>query len=231
MSPVYEVYIKAAGMPLFPSLSSLHQIPALCFPGFHARSSAFEITAAASKLKLFSLDERRKPLDQILFRQFLALPMLFHAIDFLRRNDDIADDLDDSIPGNAIFNDDLCESVDFDVDISTVASDVHAQIFVGKESREIKLQDDSEQRISNIGCYNTHVEDPLWNVLLSYLIGFVIGVGVKGVIGDDVVQQKSFKVFLSITAEQKRIGLRTQQLECKVRRREEGASDVCRRIV
>ena len=104
--------------------------------------------------------------------------MLFHPVDFLRRNDDAPDNLDDPIPGDAIFNDDLCESVDFDVDISTVASDVHAQIFVAKESWEIKLRDDSEQIISNIVCYNTHVEDPFWNVLLSYLIGFVIGVGV-----------------------------------------------------
>lgn len=76
--------------------------------------------------------------------------MLYDPIDFLRRDDDAADDLNDSIPGDAIFNDDLCEGIDFDVDISTKASNVHAQVFLGKESWEIKLQDNSEPIIANI---------------------------------------------------------------------------------
>lgn len=76
--------------------------------------------------------------------------MHFGPIDFLRRDDDAADNLNDPIPGDAIFNDDLCEGIDFDVDISTEASNVYAQVFLFKESWEIKLQDDSEPIISNI---------------------------------------------------------------------------------
>lgn len=109
------------------------------YHGSVANPSAFKIAAATSKLKFFSLDKRLKPLDQLLFRQFLALPMLYHPIDFLRRDDDGADNLNDTISGDAIFNDDLCEGIDFDIDISTKASDVHAQVFLGKESWEIKL--------------------------------------------------------------------------------------------
>lgn len=75
------------------------------------------------------------------------------------------------------------------------------------------------------------MENTFWNVFLSYPIGLVIGVGVQSLIGNNVVQKKTSEVFFPATAEQKRIGLITQPLERKVRRREEGASNVFRGIV
>lgn len=115
--------------PFFPLLSRLPSvpIPAIRHRGSLVHSSAFDVAAAASKLFLF--DKRLKPLNKLLYRQFLALPLLFDAIYILGRYEDAANDLNDPILGDTIFNGDLCETVDFDADKSTPAGDVHAEGF------------------------------------------------------------------------------------------------------
>ena len=53
----------------------------------------------------------------------------------LRRDQHIADNLDDSILGNAIFNSDLGKAVDFDADQSTKAANIDAEYFVIQDGR------------------------------------------------------------------------------------------------
>lgn len=55
-------------------------------------------------LQLNVLDVRFQPFLEILNGQFLALVVLFHAVDSLGWDQDVANDLNDTVGGNAIFD-------------------------------------------------------------------------------------------------------------------------------
>lgn len=76
--------------------------------------------------------------------------MLFDPIESLGRNEDAANNLENPVPGDAIFNDDRCESIDFNTNQSTVAGNIYVESFPVKESWEIDLQDSSERIMPRI---------------------------------------------------------------------------------
>lgn len=55
-------------------------------------------------LQLNALDERFQPILEILDSQFLTPIMLLHVVDSLGWDQDVANDLNDTVGGNAIFD-------------------------------------------------------------------------------------------------------------------------------
>lgn len=85
------------------------------------------------------LDERLKPLLEVVHGQFLTLPVRVHTVNRLGWYDDVANDLDDTVGRNAVLDRHRRESVDFDIDVAAVAEDINSQRLVLQKSREINL--------------------------------------------------------------------------------------------
>ena len=80
-----------------------------------------------------------KPFFEIFNRHLLTVPVLHAAVDGLWWDEHIAHDVDDAIRRNPILDRDSREAVNFDVDVTAVAGDVHAERFVFKKSLKIDL--------------------------------------------------------------------------------------------
>lgn len=92
-------------------------------------------------LQLLPLNERIESLHEIFNAQFFALPLLLHTVELLWRNKHAADYLDDSVLSDAIFDDYVGESIDFNADDSAEAENINAQRFVFERSGKINLGD------------------------------------------------------------------------------------------
>ncbi len=78
-------------------------------------------------LQLNTVKHRLQSLLEILNSQLLALVMLFHAVDPLGWNQHVANDLNDTVSGDAILDGHLGKAVNPDDDEAAVAGDVNTQ--------------------------------------------------------------------------------------------------------
>lgn len=152
-------------------------------------------------------DEGLEPLHKVLYLELLTGPLETRATgDLLRRDENIADNLDYTILSDAILNRDTAEAVDFDRNETSVASDVDTKVAVLEQGREID------------------VEVSLRHTLLGLALSGVVGIGVQGVVGNKVVLEKSLQVLLAVLAEEEGVDPRTKLRESEVGRCEEGAT-------
>ena len=85
------------------------------------------------------LDKRLKPLLQVLDIELLSFPLRQDATHLLGRDEDVGNDVDDTIGRDAILHRDAGEAVDLDVDVAAVAGNVDAERAVLEQSGEIDL--------------------------------------------------------------------------------------------
>lgn len=67
------------------------------------------------------------------------LAVLPHAIDPLWRNENVADDLDDTICGNSILNVDSGKSIDFDFNQAAISCNIDGKRLAFQEGWEVDL--------------------------------------------------------------------------------------------
>lgn len=104
--------------------------------------------ASYSKLLVFVVpNERLKSLLELLQGQILTLPKLQSSIDCLRWNEDVADNLDNTIGSDAIFNCDGREGIDLDVNVAAVTRYVDAKRLVFKEGLKVNLRGGISEQI------------------------------------------------------------------------------------
>lgn len=152
-------------------------------------------------------DEGLKPLHKVLNLELLTSPLETRATrDLLRRDENIADNLNYTVLSDAILNRDTAEAVDLDRNETSVASNVDTKVAVLEQGREID------------------VEVSLRHALLGLALSGVVGIGVQSVVGNEVVLEKSLQVLLAVLAEEESIDPRTKLRESEVRRCEEGAA-------
>lgn len=152
-------------------------------------------------------DEGLKPLHEVLNLKLLTSPLETRATrDLLRRNEDVADNLDYTVLSDAVLNRNTAEAVDLDRDETSVASDVDTKAAVLEQGREID------------------VEVSLGDTLLGLALSGVVGVRVQGVVRNEVVLEKSPKVLLAVLAEEEGVNPRTKLRESEVGRCEEGTA-------
>lgn len=75
------------------------------------------------------------------------------------------------------------------------------------------------------------MEDAFGNVGVLDRIHGVVGIGIQGLVGHDVIREKSFQVLLTIAAEEEAIDLGSEFLEGEVGRSEDGSTNVCRCVI
>jgi len=158
------------------------------------------------RLEIALGDIRLKPLHEVFNLEFLTHVLGCSASKFLRRDKDVRNDLNYTVLSNAILNADAAEAVDLDADETTVAGDVDAEAAVLEKGRQV------------------HVEVSLRHTLLRLVVGLVEGVGVQGVVMDDVVLEQCLQVLLTVSGEEECVDLRAELLEGEVRGSEESAA-------
>ncbi len=78
-------------------------------------------------LQLGLCNKRLKSLLEIGNSQWLALPLHIHITNLLGWDQDAADDLNDAVFGDTVFNRDAGKTIDRDADEATIAGDVNTE--------------------------------------------------------------------------------------------------------
>lgn len=90
--------------------------------------------------QLWLLHQWCETLDEVFLAELLAFPLLHHTTNVLGWDDNIADNVNNAVLGNAICDRNAVEAVDLDGDESTISSNIDAQRATLKEGWEINLK-------------------------------------------------------------------------------------------
>ena len=123
----------------------------------------------AIDLQLVLTNEWLKPLPELLLAKLFTLPLLQDTTDTLRWNENTADDLDNTILSNPIFNRHVSETVDLYANQAPIAANIDAERLVLKESGQID------------------VEEAFRNATLVNSLGLVKSIRVECLVCNDVV--------------------------------------------
>lgn len=172
---------------------------------------------------LLLLNVRLKSLLEFLNGQVFVAGLLTQL---LRRNEHITNNLNDTIAGDTVTDDNVGEAVDPDVDKTSEACNVDVQALVLEHGR----QSDSEEALWRTVVLAVHgtcfvVRAP--KDLLLARTRLVVGVTVEGVsLLDDVVGKQSLEVLQAVRAEEECIDPGAKLLESEVAWREEGTTSM-----
>lgn len=181
---------------------------------------------------LAAVNKGLEVLNKLLLGQLLAVVPL-HKLTIgklLRWDENVADNVDDTILGNTITDGHASETVNLDLNEAAVTSDVNAETAVFKESRQVNVE--KTLRGSTSGATVLAVVLALATLVVlaagvfGLLVLLVVGITVKGLVGHDVVLQECLEVLLSVLAEKESIDPRAEFLECKVGRSKESTTGV-----
>ena len=187
-------------------------------------------------LRLLVGYQRLKPLLKFLNGHLLTIPMLHATVDSLGWDEYIAYDVNDAIGCNSIFDRNSGEAVNFDLDKSSISSNVDTKRLVFQKCLKVDLNILCKPKFGWLlqGGDGAYMEVTLGNIALFHDIinrfSLVVSIGVQCLIGDDVVLQESLEVFLTVFAEKEGIDPRTQLLEGEVRRGENSSPKVGRSV-
>lgn len=84
-------------------------------------------------LQLLFLNKWLQSLHEVFLSHFLTLPLLLHTSDVLGRDEDVADNVNHTVPGNAIFDCNGTEPIDLNSDEPTVACNIDTQGPISEE--------------------------------------------------------------------------------------------------
>ena len=136
---------------------------------YHCRSNL----ASCTYSELLLRHKGFEPLLEVFLTQLLTLPLLLDSVNALWWNQDVADDLNDAIGCDSVFNGHICKAVDLDADKTTKASDVDAQRLVFEQGREVDLIKMSATAWRKIINQQTYMEIALRNAGLINAISLV----------------------------------------------------------
>jgi len=124
-------------------------------------------------------------------------------------DEDIADDLDDSVLGDTVLNADAAETVNLDADEATVATNVNLENLVVEEGWEGVVEVSLWYVVSLVGLVHVVAVD---------------GVAVKGGTWNDVVLKESLEVLAAVLGEEEGVDAWAELEEGKVVWCEKGAA-------
>jgi len=116
--------------------------------------------------------------------------------ELLGRNQDVADNLDHSVCGNAVLHANTREGVDLDVNKTAVSSYIHRQRVVLESSGKVDMPVTLGDAVKSLSLDES--------------------VAVQNVVGNSVVEDQSLEVLAAVLAEQEPVDLGTELLESKV---------------
>jgi len=148
----------------------------------------------------------QKSFLEVLNGKLLAIPGFLDTTNGLWWDNDAAGDVNNTILGDDVLEGDGVEGVDLDGDKAAEAADVDGQSTVLKKSREVDMEV-TGLLVVNLGG-----------------VSLVVGIGVEGVAGHDVVLEESLQVLGATLREQESVDVRAKLLECPVVRCENCAA-------
>ena len=128
------------------------------------------------------LNIRLKTLLEVIDLQFFALPEYLRTSGVLGRNQNIRDDLDDTIVGHTVVNGDTREAIDPDRDKGSVACNVDSKVLVRQHGREVIVV----VRRTTLGG----------NLVL--LCSIKESISIQRLVNNDVVLEQSLEVLLAV---------------------------------
>jgi len=133
------------------------------------------------------------------------------ATELLGRNQDVADDLDHAVCGNAVLHANAREGVDLDVNQTAVSSYVNRQRVVLESSGKVDMPVTLGDTIKSLSLDES--------------------IAVQNVVGNGVVEDQSLEVLATVLAEQESVDLGTKLLEGKVGRSKQSTAGVIGAVV
>lgn len=200
----------------------------------HCLQCKYLYNFASLELQRFSFSHQRfEPFLEVLHRQILTVPLLQTAVDCLRWDENTAHYLNDPIGSNAVFDCDGGEAVDLDLNEASISAYIDAERLIFQQGLEVNLNSAVSTEPGGAEVSDTHVEVSLRNTILFNIcrLGFVEGIRVQCLIGNNVVLQESLEILLTILAEEEAIDPSTELLECEVGWRKDGPTKMGRSIV
>jgi hypothetical protein len=123
----------------------------------------------------------------------------------LRRDENRRHDVDHSILSKPIRDGNATKPVDQDPDEASPSRNIDAQTLVLQQCRQINMIFSLRELLG---------VDLICSLNARIALSFVEGVGVEGLVGNDVVLEEGLEVFLAVFAEQEGVDLRAEFLEC-----------------
>lgn len=170
------------------------------------------------------LHKRRQPFLQIFDSQILtsplALPLRTAGLG-LGWDQNVTNNLEDAVLGDAILHLDARKAVDLDLGEGAKAADIDGEVAVIEQGWEIKV------KTGSCGCF-LFLTSPLLHgefVVLGLCV-VVVCVRVEGMVEDDVVLEQCLEVLFAVFAEEESVDLGAEFLEGEVVRCEDSAADV-----